>query len=188
MYLEISGRQSGKTERLIDFAIDKARKGESVLISTFSIHNVSTIKNRIRIKVANENIIIHCGNSIYKEISLLSLIDVTDKCIDTAVCFRKYKWKCFDEFDRNLFIRPEYIDQNCYFVTSPKYLRKVEERKQTNTSDLLYQLVLKKKYRYRCYINEQVLKLSDLTPNERLGAWMLDKNNNPVELKNYTIV
>jgi hypothetical protein len=188
MYLEISGRQSGKTERLIDFAIDKARKGDTVLISTFNIRNVSTIKNHIRSKVANEKIIIDCGNRIYKEVGLISLIDITDKCIDTAVCFRKYKWKCFDEFDFNSFIRPEYIDKNCYFVTSPKYLRKVEERKQTNNSDLLYQLVLKKKYRYRCFIKEQVLKLPNLTINERTGIWMLDKNNNPIEPKEYTIV
>jgi hypothetical protein len=188
MYLEISGRQSGKTERLIDFAIDKARKGERELISTFELHNVGVVKNRLRFKLLNESIVMNCGNRIYKEVSVLSLIDVTDKCIDTAISFRKYKWKCFDEFELNSFIRPEHIDKNCYFVTSPKFLRKVEERKQTNKSDLLYQLILKKKHRYKCYINDNVLDILILPTNERMGCWQTDKKGVPIIPKKYTII
>lgn len=187
MYLEISGRYCGKTERLINFAISKARNGNRVLISARSCVNASSIKNRIREKVAQDVAVVEKCNHIYSQVLVISLIDVVDKCIDTAVTYRTYDWKCFDEFDFNPFIRPEHIDKNCYFVTSPKFLRKVEERKQTNKCDLLYQLVLKKKHRYKCYMSDNILDIFDLPINERIGCWQLDIRNKPIYPKKYAI-
>lgn len=184
MYLEISARQTGKTERLIDFAISKARKGERVLISVIHLGLIKGVKDRIAEKTKNDDPIPYPG-ALRHFVHTSTLIDVVHKCIDIWRGYKKYDWFCFDEFDFNPFIRLEYIGKNSYFVTSPKFLRKVEDRKKT---DVLYQLILKKKGKYHCYNHNDPDVLDYYLPvNERHGIWKIDKNGEPILIPEYNI-
>jgi hypothetical protein len=176
MYLEISGRQSGKTTRLIDFAISRARKGESVCIVVCRQHMVSCITNIIENKTINDHVIVRYDKFIYKAVATKSFITITTSLRGCS----RYDWVCYDEFDFNPNICLEDIQQNSYFVTSPKSLRKVEERTNSNKRDILYQLILKKRGKYHCHINGDLLTPGcvSIPVNEKYGVWKVDKNGN----------
>lgn len=175
MYLEISGRQCGKTTRLIDFAVKQALKGKRVAIVGINHSHKTKLAQLVRERL--DGVIINKNGYIQFAVKL---VDTFSGHLGLMGRMRVYDWICYDEFDFNTWLSVKDIGKNTYFVTSPKSLRKVEDRKKSNKRDVLYQLILKKKGKYHSYINPDFdmpkYEPLDTYWQEKFGIWKLDKD------------
>lgn len=151
MFLEISGRQTGKTTRLNNFAIEKAANGQKVLII---FHNIM-MTVQFRRTLNNPRIDIKGGN-----------VSQYDK--------RGYDWICYDEFDYNPYVTVDDIKNNTYFCTTPMTRRNRKERTLKST-DVLYHLVRKKRGNYFAVYNTRLVNSQyHDTQIEAFGNWKSD--------------
>jgi hypothetical protein len=162
VYLEISGRRAGKTQRLIDIALQKEN---SFFYVTNSIATI-TIRNRIKNEKMN-----YCNNLIY---CYDSINLITRHCVPVPGTNL-----FFDEFDffesnfktqvLNLLNHPLVELQNLYFATTPKYIRKnLEDR-----NDLLVFLLNLNKGKYFSGVDYTIEKNHIYNETEILGKFLI---------------
>lgn len=154
-YLEISGRQSGKTTRLIEKARGLSRRGENCYI--FTVNN--QIKRLLQNQIGGSEINVCSSNNFLHDSQLVHEINS-----------RKKKHLLFDEFDFYVDESKEVISHLCsnsnlklYFATTPSRQRSLEEIKRHYDSedhhfDLLIQLIEMVDFKYETFLNEDMVK------------------------------
>lgn len=154
-YLEISGRQSGKTTRLIEKARGLSRRGENCYIFTVNNQMKRLLQNQIgskQIKACSSNNFLHNSQLVHE------------------INSREKKYLFFDEFDFYVDESKEVISHLCsnsslrlYFATTPSYQRSLREIKkhydnEDHHFDLLIQLIEMMNFKYETFLNEDMVK------------------------------
>lgn len=126
MYLEISGRRTGKTTRLIDAARLAAEQHNSVVIVTFNSAQAFHLREKYRLP---DNIIITATAG-------LNVIDEKRDLISWDLV--PYFWEEFEFIDN---VR---LNVNDYYCTTPRNLRSIKDVKKWKNGkreDLLLDLI-----------------------------------------------
>lgn len=168
MYLEISPRQSGKTTRMIKYAIRLIRKGHSVLF-------VSISQRYIR----------HLSDQLVRQLSIKS--DTPVITFTTYASYKKgnfkstaYDFVLFDEFDFAN-VNKDFIVKNGYYSTTPRFIRSTKyikdymvKRLGGKKFDLLMELVIIKKYKFKTYFNAKSIHTclnENFSYCDAFGSW-----------------
>lgn len=171
MYLEISGRQCGKTYRMVNHAVKLIKAGKEVMFVCHTWAAGRLIQSLIWQKVGFHSKPIHY---------------CTYKSFLHAIVGRKLDQIYFDEFDfakiRKRDIHSYIFEIGGYYATTPKFIRTTEYRqkyrKEKRCDDLLLELLKANRYRYKSYslnVNFKEFKQHGLTlseyQTEMEGVW-----------------
>ena len=143
LYLEISGRQTGKTTRMVDDMVNHLDNGGMVFLYT----SMSASYTKMIIQSVLEK---------YKYDSSKFVINPTENYLKTSdlsnECIRNY----YDEFDFNKNLGG--VDFNGYFCTTCSHLRSFEDFLDPSNYDLLLVLMKTTKLNYVAIRNEKMYK------------------------------
>jgi translation elongation factor P/translation initiation factor 5A len=150
--LEISSRQSGKTQRIIDDILNKCLNEKyKPAVICFNSSNMKNVKNRLKQTTISDS---RLNSIVFINMSAFTTIDVPTESTDIY----------FDEFDHmnhdNVMkiINILTSTPNLYFYTTPAKKRKLEHIFYSDKipNDILIKLLKVNKYKYDKHINKKM--------------------------------
>lgn len=161
LYLEISGRRTGKTNRLISAAVDCAKAGNKTMI----------IVGNYRMKKFHEKVNKRkfATIEVFSELEIRNMAEM-DRCEEQSI-FNDYRifYDEFDFFDFNKNKLP--IMENGYYCTTPRFLRRSNTPPENPRDDVLLYLYNKNDVIHVHNINTDIISDFDYLPNtEKFGS------------------
>lgn len=158
MYVEISGRGTGKTTRLVKEVVKQVKKGKNCII-------ITAFPNRYMVKLLKDNI---SSTSCEIEVADYKHIYIYSNENKYGLCVRKVRL-FYDEF---AFMKPDdiAISKTGYYVTTPNKIYTSKERKNPNDYPLL-KVLHANYYMYDKYVVEDEKKFENLKHNVTSGFY-----------------